>query len=111
VNKINPFQACNYAKTIENEHFQKQQIASDAEYSTEVKDDSSRALEPVFSIQARKQVSRFGGAQYIFRGTRFLPLLDVQNQFSWAQQNLGRHKRNLGGTAPNALPWLRACSH
>jgi len=87
VNKINPFQACNYAKTIENEHFQKQQIASDAEYSTEVifnhngiqllKDNSSRALEPVFSIQARKQVSRFGGAQYIFRGTRFLPLLDV----------------------------------
>ena len=54
--------------------------------------------------QARSQVSRFGGAQYIFRGARFLLLLYVWNKFFWAQQNLGGHKRNLGGHCPRMPP-------
>jgi len=45
--------------------------------------------------QARSQVSIFGGAQYIFRGERFLLLLYVQNKFS------GRNKI-WGALPPNA---------
>jgi len=62
------------------------------------------------SRQARSQVLRFGGAKYIFRGARILFLLYFWNKFFWEQENLGRHKRNLGVTAPECPPWLRACT-
>jgi len=54
------------------------------------------------------QVLRFGRAKYIFRMERFLFLSHVQNKFFWAQENLEEHKNDLGVTAPNSPPCLRA---
>jgi len=53
-------------------------------------------------IQARSQVSIFGGAQCIFEEARFLVLLYVWNKFLWAQQILGGTKEIWGALPPNA---------
>ena len=68
-------------------------------------------LAPVLSTaeQARSQVSRFGGAQYIFRGARFCFYYMFKIKFSGRNKIWG-HKKNFGGTAPEWSPWLRACS-
>ena len=63
------------------------------------------------SHQACSQVSIFGGAQYIFRGARFLLLLYVWNKCFWAQQNFGGHKKNWGDTAPKCPRGYGPASH
>jgi len=52
--------------------------------------------------QARSQVSRFGGAQYIFRGHDFCFYYMFKTNFSGRNKIWGTQKKF------NAPPWLRA---
>jgi len=45
--------------------------------------------QPMYRAQTRSQVLRFGGAKYIFRGTKFLVLLYVKTNFSGHKKILG----------------------
>jgi len=57
--------------------------------------------------QARSKVLKFGGAKYIFTGHIFVFILFFKDIFLGTRK-FGWHKRNLGGTAPQCPPWLRA---
>jgi len=59
--------------------------------------------------QARSQVSRFGGAQYIFRGKNPCFYCMFKSNFSGRNKILVGAQKKFGGTAPECPPWLRAC--
>ena len=54
--------------------------------------------------QAHSQVSRFGEAQYIFKGTRFLLLLYVKSNFFGRNKIWGSTNEIWRGTGPECPP-------
>ena len=61
--------------------------------------------------QVRSQVSRFGGAQYIFLGgTIFAFTICLKQIFLCARKFGEAQKKFRGALPPNAPPWLRACT-
>jgi len=58
-------------------------------------------------MQARSQVSRFGGAQYIFRGSKIFAFTICLEQIFMGATKFGGAQKKFGGPLPpNAPTWL-----